>query len=119
MMLLMNSGFFLHFQNKTLFFFEIPDNVKIISVTVTKLIVGKMTPKHSMDVMNTFSVIYLKRHKCHNFTQLEQKRVLSSTYFTGSICATGDWIFLHQLLMYSYTAWEKAIKVIFKLPFQC
>ena len=101
-----------------MFFFEIPDNVKIISVTVTKLIGGKMTLKHRMDVMNTFSVIYLKSRKCHNFTKLEQKRVLSSTYFTGSICATGDWIFLYQLHMYSYTARKKAIKVIFKLPFQ-
>ena len=78
---------FLHQQNKTFFFFEIPDNVKIISVTITKLIGGKMTPNHSMDVMNTFSVIYSKGHKCHNFTKLEQKKgIIFYLFYRQYLC---------------------------------
>lgn len=78
----MNSGYV---YISRIFFFEIPDNVKIKSITITKLICGKMASKYSMDIMNTFFVIYLKGYKCHNFTKLEQKRLLSSTYFTGNI----------------------------------
>lgn len=48
----MNSGYV--YISRILFFFEIPDNVKIISITITKLICGKMASKYSMDIMNTF-----------------------------------------------------------------
>lgn len=79
----MNSGYV--YMSRILFFFEIPDNVKIISITITKLICGKMASKYSKDITNAFFVIYFKGYKCRNFMKLEQKRLLSSTYFTGNI----------------------------------
>lgn len=72
-----------------------------------------MASKYSINVKNTFLVIYLTGYQCYNFTKLKQKRVLSPTYLTGNIWAIATGSYYINYFTYSNAAWEKKLLKLF------